>query len=574
MRLRDAEPIERFLRVVDDVTEAGRARARGIPALVPERRERDGVVMGSDERDHAVPHSFAAEDPVKKDERRTLALAKHPADFTRDEMAHDLRRALVFALVIQPGQLQLLGCGSDSHPSAGLGAGRDASGAETGTSQASAGDAGSIADATTPTESGGDASTTPKGDPTGPMASRMSDFLDSIGVCVHITQGVDDPGPSASAMAFAGIREMRDDGNPATVPKWIAVFQDAGVRTNVLTNQSVSGTVGMAEALQDAGALLSVEGPNEPNNFPVTYEGGTSSSTTFLPVAHLQRDLYAAIKTDPALTGVPVFASSESGGAEPDDVGLQFLTIPPDAGTTMPAGTQYADYANTHNYVCGHSNALVDNVCWNATDPTLNGDWDGLYVEYGHTWNKGFTGYSDSGLETLPRVSTETGWLTSGTGSITEEQQARVFLDLYLAGFKQGWTYTFIYMLRDDPVQGYWGLFDTSYNPKTSGTYLHNLTMILADRGSAPTGRLDYSIASEPAMVHDLLLQKSSGTFELLVWDERPTGGSDDVVVDLGMVRATVTLYDPTTGTGPTQVLSQVGSVTVTVSDHPVVIEL
>jgi len=39
-------------------------------------------------------------------------------------------------------------------------------------------------------------------------------------------------------------------------------------------------------------------------------------------------------------------------------------------------------------------------------------------------------------------------------------------------------------------------------------------------------------------------------------------------------VRATVTLYDPTTGTGPTQVLSQVGSVTVTVSDHPVVIEL
>jgi hypothetical protein len=60
----------------------------------------------------------------------------------------------------------------------------------------------------------------------------------------------------------------------------------------------------------------------------------------------------------------------------------------------------------------------------------------------------------------------------------------------------------------------------------------------------------------------------------LVVWDERPAGGSDDVAVDLGAVRPTVTLYDPTTGTAPTQVLSGVGAVTVTVSDHPVVIEL
>jgi hypothetical protein len=486
------------------------------------------------------------------------------------KMALSPRWPLLVALTVQG-----LGCGSGSHPQSGApGPGTDASTVSVGGGGEGGADSGLVVDATTSAESGDDAPVSPPGDPTGVAAARMSDFLDSIGVCVHIAQGVDSAGPTASAMSYAGIRELRDDGNPAAVPDWIAVFQDAGVRTNVLTNQSVPGTVGMAEALRDAGALLSVEGPNEPNNFPVTYEGGTSSSTTFLPVAHLQRDLYAAIKADPALGGIPVFASSESGGSEPDDVGLQFLTIPPDAGTTMPAGTEYADYANTHNYVCGHSSKLVDNVCWNATDPTLNGDWDGLYVEYGVTWNRNFTGYSDTDLETLPRVSTETGWLTTGTGSITQEQQARVFLNLYAAGFKRGWTYTFIYMLRDDPVQGYWGLFDTSYDPKTSGTYLHNMTTILVDPGSAPTGRLDYTIAGEPATVHDLLLQKSSGTFELVVWDERPTGGSDDVNVDLGHPRATVTLYDPTTGTSPTQVLSQVSSVMVTVSDHPVILEL
>jgi hypothetical protein len=413
-----------------------------------------------------------------------------------------------------------------------------------------------------------------RGDSTGPTAARVTDFLDSIGVCVHIAQGVDDPAKSATAMAFAGIRELRDDGDPSAVSGWITVFQQAGVRTNFIVNPDLATTLSMAKQLHAAGALLSVEGPNEPNNFPVTYMGATSSSTSFVPVAELQRDLYSTIKEEPTLVGIPVFHSSEAGGSEPDNVGLQFLTIPADAGTTMPAGTTYADYANTHNYVCGHSHNLVDNVCWNATSPTLNGDWDGMYVEYGRTWNKGFAGYSDSALATLPRVSTETGWTTMGTGSITPEQQARVFLNLYLAAFAQGWTYTFIYMLRDDPMQGYWGLFDTSYDAKTSGTYLHNMTTIFADTGSARPGKLHYTIAAEPATVHDLLFQKSDGTFELVVWDERPAGGSDAVTVDLEASRAKVTLYDPTMGTAPMNVLTQVSSVMLTLTDHPVILEL
>jgi hypothetical protein len=51
-------------------------------------------------------------------------------------------------------------------------------------------------------------------------------------------------------------------------------------------------------------------------------------------------------------------------------------------------------------------------------------------------------------------------------------------------------------MLRDDSVQGYWGLFDTDYEPKRPGTYLHNMTAILADTGSASgtPGRLAYAI--------------------------------------------------------------------------------
>jgi hypothetical protein len=107
-------------------------------------------------------------------------------------------------------------------------------------------------------------------------------------------------------------------------------------------------------------------------------------------------------------------------------------------------------------------------------------------------------------------------------------------------------------MLRDDPNQGNWGLFDVSYNPKTSGTYLHNLTTILADPVATTTPeKLDYSIALEPVTVHDILLQKSNGLFDLVVWDEKPSGGSDTVDVDLAAARSTVRVYDPTTGTAP-----------------------
>jgi hypothetical protein len=440
------------------------------------------------------------------------------------------------------------------------------------------GDAGGMGGDGAATEGGtaGQDAQTDSGSATGVLAVPANDFLDSIGVCTHIAQGEDSPTESATALAYAGIRGIRDDGNPDTVPDWITVHQQSGVRLSLLTNHDVASTISMAKQLQAAGALLAVEGPNEPNNFPVTYGGQTSANNgSFLPVANLQHDLYEAVKAEPALAGIPVFHSSEAGGSEPDNVGLQFLTIPAGAGTLMPDLTKYADYANTHNYICGHQGRLIDNLCWSATDPTLNDDWDGLYVEYGHTWNGHFQGYSNAELETLPRVTTETGWVTSGDGAITEEQQGRLFLNLYLAGFKRGWSYTFIYMLKDSQRgQGIWGFFDTSYNPKKSGTYLHNFTTILADSTSGTPGRLDYSIPSQPATVHDLLLQKSNGAFELVVWNERPSGGSNDVTVNLGGTFATVNIYDPTTGTAPTQTLTNISSVALTLTDHPVIIEL
>jgi len=417
----------------------------------------------------------------------------------------------------------------------------------------------------------------PLPDAAGTTAVSAHDFLNSMGVCTHIAQGIDNPTNVAACLSYAGIRNLRDDGSAraATVQGWIHVHDACGAKVCLLPiNGDIARSLAVYESLAAAGTLLAAEGPNEPNNFPVTYGGSASSGSNSLPVAWFQRDLCRAVKTDPKLAGIPVFAPSEAGGSQPNNCGLQFLTIPRGAGTLMPDGTVYGDYANTHNYVCDHLSNVCDNNAWGAEDPSLNGRWDGMYVEYGHTWwSPGYNGYPASQLATLPRVTTETGWTTQGSNSVPEDAQAKLFLNLYLAAFKRGWSHTFIYMLRDDPGQGYWGLFHTDYTAKRSATCLHNLTTILADKTSSTPGSLEYSIPGEPATVHDLLLQKSNGAFELAVWGEQ-VSGSNNITVNLGAIFATVRVFDPTLGASATQTLSKAASVSLTLSDHPLIIEI
>ena len=189
----------------------------------------------------------------------------------------------------------------------------------------------------------------------------------------------------------------------------------------------------------------------------------------------------------------PVWSISEN-GAEVDNVGLQFLTIPEGAGTLLPAGTRFADSANVHNYIYHPgSPGLADNKTWNAADPTSACKVDGLYGNYGVTWAKHFRGYPEAELLTLPRVTTETGCTIDGP--ITEEIQALNLLSMYLDQFKRGWSHTAVYLLRDRTDEGgnqSFGFFKPDYTPRKAAVYLHNLTTILADRGTpAEPGRLN-----------------------------------------------------------------------------------
>jgi len=418
-------------------------------------------------------------------------------------------------------------------------------------------------------------------------AIPANDFLNSIGVVSAINARGENADMTTACAKYLGFRFIRGtvpDDNKTPLIYYKRLYDEANVRFACLIGSSpdetsINKVIVGAKSLAEFGGLLSIEGANEPNNWAVTYNGvvgGGKTSTTWRPVAEMQRDLYSAVKNDPVLKDYPVWNISESGGQK-DNMGLQFLTIPSTASTLMPAGTKYADYACCHNYFNSAGLPIPqNNQTWISADPTSACKVDGLYKNYGKTWGKSFTGYTAAQLLTLPKVTTETGVKIEGV--VTEEFQALMYMSAYLAQFKNGWSYTSMYLLRDRTDESgnqSFGFYRPDYSPRQAAIYLHNLTSVLADNKSIQLpGQLSYTIANRPSTVHELLLQKNDGTLELVVWSERYLGGSDNITVEFDKPFEVVKVYDPTIGSEAVQTLNNVSSVALNMTNHPFIIEL
>jgi hypothetical protein len=417
------------------------------------------------------------------------------------------------------------------------------------------------------------------------QAVATDDFLNSIGVVSTFPDRGQPLARTVEMIRYCGFRWVRagieglSDTGPTTIQTFLDLHRQTGAKVSwglVSGGTDIPKLIATAKKLAEAGALLAIEGNNEPNNWGITYQGENGGGGgSWMAVAKLQRDLYRAVKSDPALAKYPVWTISEP-GAQQDNVGLQFLALPPGAGTLMPDGTQYADYANVHNYIYHpHSPGPTDNKVWNAADPSHLSKVDGLYGNFGVTWAKGFRGYSQEQLDVLPRVTTETG--TNIGGEVTEELQALNLTNLYLAQFKRGYAHTSVYLLRDrtdeDGNQTF-GFFRPDYTPRKAAHYLYNLTRILADQASSSSpGRLAYTIPDQPDTVHDLLLQRSDGLFQLIIWAER-LSGEDVVAVHFDAAHAAVEIYDPTVSIERLESLTDVRVLKVTLSNHPLIITI
>ncbi|MCB8881744.1 hypothetical protein ACELLULO517_15960 [Acidisoma cellulosilytica] len=408
--------------------------------------------------------------------------------------------------------------------------------------------------------------------PVKPIRAQSADrFLSSLGVNTHVDQGYD-PKTYIEPLRYLGVRAVRD--GIRHIDSDVMIAKATGLRFDITGYGDLDGELDAGRTLAKAGALLALEGPNEPNNFPIHFHGeqGGGQGHSWKAVAAFQSALYQAVQTDPLLKTHPVFGPSET-GAETDNVGLQFRTTPKDFAGAAPPDTRYSDDLNVHNYVSGTQGGYSNNQAWSAADPVLNGRWDGLYGNSGRTWLRQYQGYSNAALLLQPRVTTETGWDSiSDPGG--EAAQAAVLSNTYLAQFKRGWRFTFIYELKDEEGgTGHQGLF-AGDRAKPAAVYIHNLTTILADRHPLPQpGELAFSIKTGATTVHDLLLQKSSGEFDLVIWDERKTG-QDSISVTFGKPQALMEVFDIAKGVAPQQSLHNVSLANLTLSDHAVIIRI
>ncbi len=105
---------------------------------------------------------------------------------------------------------------------------------------------------------------------------------------------------------------------------------------------------------------------------------------------------------------------------------------------------------------------------------------------------------------------------------------------------------------------------------------MHNFTRILTDKKSnKKPGALAYRIDHQPETTHDLLLQKSNGVFLLVLWGERyGSGGTDDITIEFEKQHKDLKVFDPTVSEKALNEYHNIKSLTIALSDHPVIVEI
>ena len=409
-----------------------------------------------------------------------------------------------------------------------------------------------------------------------------NDFLNTLGINSSLWTRSEKLDKVIECIKYCGFRWVRSGSmEDYSIEKYRRLYEETGAKVSY--GGAPPKVIEEGKELASIGVLLAFEGPNEPNNWTVEFEGEIGGgSGTWLPVAKYQANLYESVKAEPELAKYPVFGVSEVGGMV-DNVGLQYLTIPEGANTMMPDGTRFADYFNIHNYVT-HPGwwGLHDNQTWVAASPYSDCRVDGLYGNQCVLWHKKWKGLSEQEVASLPRVTTETGTTINEEYDIDEEMQAKLLTNLYLAQYKRGWSYTAVYLLSDRTDEGgnqTFGFYKRGYpdyKPRQAAHYMHNFTTILADDAHASTqaGGISYYIqGNNNNTVHDLLLRKSNGRYFLIIWGENYKSAASEISIQLDKKYGTIKVYDITKGINATKIYTDTDVVPLSVKDYAFILE-
>lgn len=402
------------------------------------------------------------------------------------------------------------------------------------------------------------------------MISRTADFLNTLGVQTHLEYldgGYAQIGTVAAELKRLGVRHIRDgisDGPNGAAPlsSYIALARQGFTFTilapdaSVVDTASLNARLALIQRLVEAvpGSVTSIEGANEINNWPVTFNGVGGLNGAIA----MQKALYAAVHGNPAFAGIAVdYFTGYAAGS---------IGVGPDPSTTP--GLADADTQHPYPNFGQAPGFWVDPATAAGNEPGQKGRL--VYTE---------TGYSSNG----------------GTaGGVDQSVQARYTLDLLFDAMKNGVAETDLYELMDAYRTGSpqgnsgYGLFNLDGTAKPVAAAIGNLTTILADTGSNAatfqTSAFAPTVTGLPATGRTLVLQKSSGVTDVVVWAEpkiwdQATGTevaapAQTVTVDLGGMHQSVAIFDPLTGSVPIQTLTNVRSARIVLTDHPLIVEV
>ncbi|MGV3513391.1 MAG: calcium-binding protein [Novosphingobium sp.] len=382
---------------------------------------------------------------------------------------------------------------------------------------------------------------------------RSSTFVGSIGLNVHM-DGFTTWANSQKligALSYLGVSNIRivaSDKFVATTGA-VANLAKAGIKFDMLMPSYIDpkATMDLLKAFDAAhpDAIVAIEGPNEINNWPVTYNGlvGTAAANAFVSIA-----------------------ASEAVGTGLSDAKFFDFTGAPRSieKTANPSG-----FINIHPY-------------------PQNGNQPGQTLLSAAARQA----VAEKGL-VITEAGYHTGLAADRLEGVNLATQAKLTLNLLADAIKLGASATYLYQLKDnvDPTGGLvdanLGLFDATLNAKPVATAIHNLTTILADDGidaaTFQTHSLNFTLQGLPSTGNSLLLEKSSGIHDILIWAE-PDIWNETTNKPIAVAARTVKVgfegpvnvrvYDPLVSDAAIATYFAVDSVTIAVSDHPVIVEV
>lgn len=175
---------------------------------------------------------------------------------------------------------------------------------------------------------------------------------------------------------------------------------------------------------------------------------------------------------------------------------------------------------------------------------------------------------------------------------VSEAAAAKYIPRLFLENFRHGISRTYLYEFMDekpDPgltnPQLHWGLIRANGSEKPAFLALKDLIEELNDSTEPATLLpMSWNLSTKDAQIHHLLLQKSNGTYDLVLWQEITSynlrshvdiaNPAVTATLTLGRQARTVKIYRPATQANPIHTGSDIKSVQLEIPDHPVVVEI